>query len=185
VSARSFYPPVQPPVRPLASGRWRATPGPTVTASATVSIERAQLLWLPPGIGLQAIACNVGTIAASTDLRFGIRVDNNGLPGTLLLDAGTIAADTPGARTLPITFTVPAGAVTGVPVWLTVTAQGSNTVGMVGVYPVSETRDFTAAGSAIFGHGVSSQSGVTGALPATFTLSSVAGPVPLLAVQAA
>ncbi|MFD6565384.1 hypothetical protein [Micromonospora profundi] len=185
MTARSFCPPAQPPVRPLASGRWRATPGATVTASATVSIERAQLLWLPPGIGLQAMGCNVGAIAASTDLRFGIRADNNGLPGTLLLDAGTIAADTAGTRSLPITFTVPAGPVTGVPVWLTVTAQGSNTVSMVGVYPVSEYRDFGTAGAAIFGHSVSSQSGVTGALPTPFTLSSVSGPVPLLAVQAA
>ncbi|WP_433460699.1 hypothetical protein [Micromonospora sp. CA-248212] len=160
-------------------------PGATVTASATVSVERAQLLWLPPGLQLQAIACYVGAVAASTDLRMGVRSDNNGLPGTLLLDAGTIAADSAGAKSLPITLTVPAGAATGVPIWLSVTAQGANTVTMIGLYPVSEYRDFTTAAAATFGHGMATQSGVTGALPGTFTMASATGPGPLLAIQAA
>ncbi|WP_431728585.1 hypothetical protein [Verrucosispora sp. TAA-831] len=181
---RSFWAPGQPTVRPLASGQWRSVHGAPVTASAAVNVERCLLLWLPPRLQLQAMACYVGTSAASTDLRMGVRADSNGLPGSLLVDAGTTAA-TGGTRSLPINIIVPDGPASGVPIWLTVTAQGTNAVTMIGTHPTTEYRDWATVGQAALNAGVATQNGVTGALPAGFTMASVTGPQPALAVQAA
>jgi len=151
-------------------------------------VERAHLIWLPAGLALQAMAVYVTGAAASTDLRFGIRADSGNIPGAVLLDAGTIAADVTGVRSLPITFTVPntpVGPVGGVPLWLTVTPQGAGTVTMLATQPLSEMRDATTANAALFYHGCVGQSGVTGALPGTFAVTISNAPAPTFAVQAA
>ncbi|MFC0504229.1 hypothetical protein [Micromonospora costi] len=172
-------------MQPIPSGQWRGSPGAIATLSAAVDIERAQLVWLPPGQALQALGVYVNVGVADTDLRLGIRADSTGLPGALLLDAGIIAATPAGVRALAITFTVPAGPATGVPLWLTVTPQGTNTVSLVGTVTGQETRDLPNANSALLYHGTVTQGGVTGALPAGFTPNGYASPGPAFAIQAA
>lgn len=157
------------PAPPLLSGQWRATPGPTITNySVPNGVERAQLMFLPPNRQLQAIACWVTVTVAATNVRFGIRADSDNQASTLLLDAGTVPANG-GIATLPITFTVPDGPVSGVPLWLSVTPQGG-AVTFVSCLANSEYRDATTATSAI-GFRSSQQQGsgaILGALPGTF-----------------
>lgn len=187
MSSRSFWSArtyAQPTLAPLPSGRWRSTPGPSSSISGPASSERVQLLWLPAGLALQAIAVYVAVGAAATVLRLGIRADNDGLPGSLLLDAGTVPADTAGSRTLAVSYTVPSNPASGVPLWLSVTPQGG-TVTLVANHVISETRDMTAASTALLYHGCAVQGSVAGALPTTFAATSTAGPAPTFAVQAA
>lgn len=173
---------------PFPSGVWRPTPGPPTTVTAAVSTERVQLIWLPPGVVLQAIAVYATNTAASTDLRFGIRADNNTQPGPVLLDAGLVAADATGVRSRAISFTVPSTpvpSVGGVPLWLSVTPQGLNSVALLANHVISEIRDAASASTALLYKGCATQAGVTGALPTSFAASGTASPAPLFAVQAA
>lgn len=114
--------------------------------------------------------CNVVTVGSvgGTVLRYGVRLDDGtGGPGTLLFDAGTVAADTGagvGAKPKTIAQTLPPGWV-----WLTITAQGSNVVisGMTGWLIGSSGS--TSIAAAIQARSTYYQTGVTGALPSTFT----------------
>lgn len=186
MSTRAFYPPLPRRAQPLTSGQWRCTSGPIQYQSAAVGQEKAQLLWLLPGQQLQAAAVYVGTGVASTSVRIGIRADAAGQPAALLLDCGTVTVDVAGARTVAFTYTVPNGAASGVPLWVTATVQGSNPVSLVHSYPIAEVRDFPSpAPLALLGHGGFTAVGVTGALPADFTVGGTNSPYTTIAVQAA
>lgn len=191
MSARAFWGPGagsgggQTAVQPIPSGQWRGTPGALGTVSAPVGVERAQLVWLRPGQALQALAVYLNSAVADTDLRFGIRADSNGLPGTLLVDAGIVAATPAGVRSVAVTFTVPTGPATGVPLWLTITPQGANTVSLLATTSGQKTRDLANASAALLYHGTATQAGVTEALPAGFTANGYTSPGPAFAVQAA
>lgn len=182
MSARTFYGGAA-AVRPIPSGQWRSTPGALAAVTAVVALERAQLVWLPPGQAISAVGVYVNTGVASTDLRFGIRVDVNGAPGTLILDAGIVSASTGGAKTTAVSYTVPAGPASGVPLWLTVTPQGTNSVNILCTYSTVETRDFSTAAVASLNHGTASQAGVTGALPPSFSVGGTLAPGPLFLIQ--
>lgn len=169
-------------IRPLVSGQWRNILGSAVTTGThSAGLERAQLIHLPPSTALQNVAVNVTTLAASSSVRLGIRSDNNGRPGTLLADWGTIDSTTTGNKTLAITYTTPAGVSR---LWLTATAQGGAPVLSVRS-PAGSDIDATSLTEAFTPPAAVYQSGVTGALPNTFTAAGVLNAATLIAVQAA
>lgn len=169
---------------PIQSGAWRMTDGSSAFTSTHASgTERANPLRVPAGTTLVAVAVNVTTLAAASVVRVGARADNNGRPGALLADWGTVDSTTTGVKTIsPIAFVVPSDLI-----WITATAQGGN--------PVLSARfgsDRTAIDGATSGEVLATlvpasyfQSGVTGALPATFTSGGTFNGATLIAVQAA
>jgi len=86
---------------------------------------------VPLGGAISEIGAEIVTTAgnAGSTIRFGIRLDNNGIPGDLLVDLGTVAADTTGVKTLAVSLsTANANRLArGGRFWVTVTAQGATT----------------------------------------------------------
>ena len=138
------------------------TPG---TVNATQSTLYAIPLWLPGPTPITSIECQVTTAgAAGTVVRMGAYAPStvNDRPTALLLDAGTIAADSTGVKAIPVTATLPAGLV-----WLTACCQGGTasftSVGAGSLTPVVGWS-FAAGMNAYIAPSV------TDALPATFAL---------------
>lgn len=184
MSARSFWGGGSGVLPRIAPGEWRGTPGPSITNySVNNGTERAQLLMLPPGQQLQAIACWVVVTVAATTVRFGIRADSDHQAGTLLLDAGAVPANA-GIATLPIVFTVPPGPASGVPLWLSVTPQGG-AVTFVSCIATSENRDATTPATVIGYRSSQHQTAGAAALPTTFTSGNNLSTAAVIAVQAA
>lgn len=115
------------------------------------------------------IGAEVTTAAAGSTIRLGIyNIGPTGLPTTLVVDAGTIDAATTGAKEVTINQTLPAGlyglaavAQGGAPTVRTITGGGTMDVGAGSL--ASSLQSNPNAG--YYG------SGVTGALPANFTLA--------------
>ncbi len=114
-----------------------------------------------------AMGLEVVSGTASNVIRLGVRYDNgNGYPGTLLVDAGTIDAATLGfkaATSFDQTLTPGRW-------WLTATLQVA-TGSTVRTRPVDNFLGF--ANSASSNAGCYAQSGITGALPASFSTTIV------------
>lgn len=169
-------------IRAMVSGQWRMTLGSNVgTGTHSAGVERAQPIYLPPSTALQAVAVNVTTLAASSVVRLGIRSDSNGRPGNLLADWGTVDTTGTGNKTLAITYTTPS---TATRLWLTATAQGGAPVLTTRNASASEI-DATVVADILAGPACVHQTGVTGALPNTFTAAGVIATATLIAVQAA
>jgi hypothetical protein len=122
---------------------------------------------------IDRIGIEVTTAAASGILRFGIYTDDGGLPLNLIAQATTTAdASTTGVKDLTISATIPRNGL----YWLALVAQGATTIGVrasniaqdlslpLGTTPPSGTSHFNCR----------TQSGVTGALPASATVGAVA-----------
>lgn len=172
-------------IRPLLSGQWRSVLGSSQgTGTHGANVERAQLIALPPGTILQAVAISVVTLAASSAVRLGARADASGRAGTLLADWGTVDTTTTGTKTLAISYTVPAGVSR---LWLTATAQGGAPVLTTRLVSGSDIDGLTAAEVVSNGTtpGALTQTGVSGALPNPFTFSASLNAGTLIAVQAA
>lgn len=100
-------------------------------------------LWLHKGGTLTGIACRIAS-AGETDsvIRLGAYEDNGGVPGALILDAGTVAADTTGTKTITgLSATLPADLV-----WLCGVVQGGPTTVPV-VYGTNDSQAWVGTGS--------------------------------------
>lgn len=169
--------------RRLPSGYWRLVLGGNITTSThAIGAERAQLIELPGGTVLQNIAINVATLGASSVVRLGARSDSTlGMPGTLLADFGTVDTTATGIKTLAISFTVPAHG----RLWLTACAQVGSAPVLSARQPAGSDCDFTdstivtTVPVAIF------QTGITGALPASFGSPLLIAAATCIGVQAA
>jgi hypothetical protein len=80
-----------------------------VLPSGTLQCE---LLICTGSTAIDRMGCNVGTAgAASSVIRLGIyAISSTGDPGSLVLDAGTVTADSTGDKTATVSTTLPAGA---------------------------------------------------------------------------
>lgn len=169
--------------RRLKSGLYHTAEGgvPTTLALA-VGNEYA----IPFNVGSQQsfneIAANITVVGtAGALLRYGLRADDgNGAPGALISDFGTVTATTLAARAVTISKTFPTGLL-----WLTVTAQVAGcTVTAISGWLVGASGASSVAG-AIGGRSAQYQTGVTGALPATFTSGGQTPNAPAIFVRAA
>jgi hypothetical protein len=115
------------------------------------------------------IGAEVTVAAAASSIRLGIyNIGSNGLPTTLVLDAGTIDSSTTGAKELTIDVTLPGGlyglaavAQGGAPTVRTITGGGGLDVGNGSLASSTQSNPNTGFYAA----------GVSGPLPATFSLT--------------
>lgn len=129
------------------------------------------------------IGAEVTTLAAASTVRLGIyNIGPTGLPTTLVLDAGTIDASTTGAKELTIDVTLPAGlyglaavAQGGAPSVRTLTGGGALEVGSGSIASSTLSNPNTGFYS----------TGVSGALPANFTLTDRTPTPTLVSVRTA
>lgn len=107
------------------------------------------------------IGINVNTGATGSTVRLGIYADSGGLPGALLVDAGTVDTATAGDKVLTIAQTLSRGRY-----WVAAVAQGgAPTLGTVtGVSPYVGKPTVSGSGHTAAYH----VTGVTGALPGSF-----------------
>ncbi|MCX6399241.1 MAG: hypothetical protein NTX33_04820 [Propionibacteriales bacterium] len=167
--------------RVLKSGTYYGPPAGTHnTTTVTQNSTTGQLFVVPHAITIDRIACEVTTAAASTTVRLAIwNVDSNDEPSTLVLDAGTVASDTTGAKEITISQSLAPGTYLA-----TGTLQGGTGVSLRG----SSTSDpiigqsIPNGANAINGY---STTGHTGALPGTFGTVSRALLAPRIHVRIA
>jgi len=77
--------------------------------------------WAPKSFSISRIALYVATAGSSGSVvRIGAYSDDDGIPGTLLFDAGTVDSTTTGEKEITTTQTLPAGRF-----WLAAVVQGS------------------------------------------------------------
>jgi hypothetical protein len=144
----------------------------TPAAARAQGREYCQFVQFPFDITLDRLSIFVGTAgSAGAVVRLGIRNDNNGRPGTVLLDAGTAATTTSNAYP---TITVSQTLLANTPYWLSATAQGTPVTGALTRVPTNlwfggQVGQTTQNQAAAFGY---YQDSVTGALPSTFTGSN-------------
>jgi hypothetical protein len=164
-----------------ATGQWYGPPGYDQAfhnATPTLNQEIAVPFPMSRAETITGLIVRTNTGIASSTLRIGIRADNNGLPGTLLLDAGTVDTSIVGNRSLTVSLAVAASA--GL-IWITTTAQG--------VAPDMLTMTLNASGGApsaahswngpnpnfSASNGYTGPGGTTGALAASFGTPGLLG----------
>jgi hypothetical protein len=92
------------------TGRWYGPWGNASTSSRPNGYLTCLPLRVDTGFNVVGIGIEVTTAGqAGAVLRLGIYIDSGSAPGALLLDAGTVAADSTGIKTLPISATLTAG----------------------------------------------------------------------------
>ena len=94
-------------------------------ANATTSQAEGRLImtpyWAPKSFSISRIALNVATAGSSNSvIRIGAYNDDNGLPGSLIFDAGTVDSTSTGVKEITTTQTLPAGRF-----WLAAVVQGA------------------------------------------------------------
>lgn len=171
----------------LVPGRWTGDPRTVTGSTVAPALNAAYAIRFPvanPGtlseIGVETVTTpgSAGAVA-----RFGIYLDSNGLPGALLLDAGTLATDDavgwhpkaisqvlgPGQYWLAFCAQVAASAVVRI------------TTGSESVLPEHVALQATNPA----GRNSYQTTGITGALPATWGAAQSAGSSPRMVVKAA
>ena len=142
----------------------------SVLSATTYAINRLQAtpFYLNQNITIDRIGAECITAAASTTFRLGIySSDSNGLPSSLVLDAGTIDTSTIGAKTITISQALSAGLY-----YLVGVQQGGSTNATMRAYgntsgisnPVAATSMATNAYYCQY-----TMESVSGALPSTYT----------------
>jgi peptidoglycan/xylan/chitin deacetylase (PgdA/CDA1 family) len=151
-------------VRTFISGRYYGPPG-AAPGTLTLPVGRCTItpFWVPQATTIDRLAAEVTTGGASSVARIGIYDSTpDDRPGSLVLDAGTVAADTAGVKEATVSQPLRAGLY-----WLALAVQGSSsvtlrTVGNDNLPPVASTAPMTtAARNCYYGDSV------TGALPAS------------------
>jgi hypothetical protein len=118
-------------------------------------------------VTIDRLGCEVTTAGNAGSVgRLGVYADNGNLyPGTLLLDAGTVAADSTGIKEVTVSLVIPVGVV-----WVGLAVQAATssvpTWRIVSGSPPLGDDVNTAVNATDNGYG---QSSVSGALPSTFT----------------
>ena len=157
------------------TGRWYRAPtfGP-VGANLTMTLNRLYLVpfRLASGVTFDRIGCDVATVgSAGAVLRLGIwQADGTGsVPGTLVLDAGTVQADTgTGSRTITISQALSAGVY-----WLGVVNQTASGVLLRATVEYDPLLPYFSGANAITGTEAAASvyaNSITGALASTPTL---------------
>lgn len=117
-----------------------------------------------------SVSCTVNGSAGSL-VRLGIRADNGGVPGTLLVDAGTVDTSTTGVKTA--TLGTPLAVTLGTKLHLTATPQGAPTTGPTLRTHAQQTAAYGGIGDASATNVLDTvltayqATGTTGALPST------------------
>lgn len=178
---RAFRP-TAPLYPPLASGRYYRLPSVAAltTVTSAVGLLRALPKYIPYTTTFDLLGAEVSTVGdAGSKVRIGVYSDDGtGRPGSLVLDAGTIAGDSATVQTITglsltltagwywfaaasqiVTTTAPTTRATGAPIEPT----------QIG-YPSTPGSNAAASGLSV--------TGVTGALPATFGTPAVVTAAP-------
>lgn len=172
------------PAVTMLDGNWWAAPATRSTGAQNANALTLHQVYIPRETRLGGIAAEVTTGTASAVVRLGIYADDEGLPSSLVVDAGTIDGNSATVQSLTIGVTLPkglywlgaavqvAGPVTMRTIGSVITGAGSNTVGSVLAASPTPRNGIQALG-------------VNGALPAdisalTFTAQ---GAVPAVAVR--
>lgn len=127
----------------------------------------ASAVVIPNSVIVSSMNIEVTVAASSGVVRMGIYADNGGVPGTLILDAGTVANTTTGAKAKVVSQPLSPGVY-----WVALVTQG--TPGTKATYRgIFTTIDgFPQPLTATYVRSCfSDYTGVAGALPATFTVS--------------
>ncbi|MEU7170314.1 hypothetical protein ABZ949_02335 [Micromonospora tulbaghiae] len=135
--------------------------------------------------GFDRIGVEVTTAAAATNVRLGIYADTGGgLPGALVLDAGTVDASTTGTKEL----TISTGLLAPGEYWLAAVAQGGSPTFRAlsgSAWPIGITTLAAATASVVYAGGCTAAAAVTGALPSTFpTINNFTVSPPVIALRA-
>jgi hypothetical protein len=146
------------------SGAWHSVPASGSVSAVTPTLNRlyAQPLWPGQACTLTAAAVEV-TLLGVGNVRGGVYADNNGVPGSLIADFGTISTGLLGVKTWTPTPLVLRPVLT----WIVVVQQGLINVGL-------RSRDtsepMVSDSSAVLSGNLNSYyiDGVSGALPASF-----------------
>jgi hypothetical protein len=118
------------------------------------------LMYIPIATSFQAILGWVATLQASNTYRLGIYQDNgSGVPGALILDAGTIDASTTGQKSITISQSL-----SGL-IWLAAVEQGGSGGAQLFMYPNLDMSDLKVTGTGNYGAIRSSSTSVSGGLP--------------------
>ena len=149
----------------LRSATWYGFPdGPSGTSALSLNQARYTPFLLPEARTFTDIGVEVSTVGAATStIRLGIYRDTDGLPGAAYLDAGTVAGNVVGLRSITTTFTLSAGIW-----WAAIAGQGSSTMPTVRTVSGFGGAPFDTAGTGS-NSTVMTQSSVSGAFPATAT----------------
>lgn len=162
--------PKAPASPPLTQNRYVRSSGSVSSSALTQSVEYASPVFFHKAVTLNRLGVAVTATAASSTIRLGIRNDSDGVPGTVVLDAGTIdSASTTGEFFITISQALSPGWY-----WFTATPQGgapsANIITAHNAYISGHTSyntGFTGNQNAF------TQTGVTGALGSTFTISNI------------
>lgn len=166
------------------SGFYYQTNQPTISDSTmTPTLNMVYYHPFPVGgdLTIDRITCGVQTAgAAGSVVRLGIYNDDDGIPGTLLLDAGTVSGETPaGYREITVSQALSKGTL----YWIAVVWQ----VAAVGVLrsAIGSGHDWVGSSAASADPRFCSytQASVTGALPSPATISAASGVVTSVAVK--
>lgn len=157
----------------LAAGNYMFATSPSGGSTSNAhgnNVLRLMPWWVPRPLEIDRIGAEITAAGeAGSKMRLGIYADNgNAYPGALLLDAGQIAADSATVQELTCALTLSSGLY-----WIGGAVQGAPTtpptvrINSTWYPPVPiAVGGMPAANSTAVGY---SQTGVTGALPATFT----------------
>jgi hypothetical protein len=153
---------------------YTAIGGTVGTGQVGAATAAAIPIFLDTDVTITELAAEVTTAgAAGSLLRLGLYSDNAGVPGTLLVDAGTVDATTTGVKTLTVSQAVSAGVV-----WAVACSQGSPAT-----EPTLRTINGPIVGVPAISAGSTSQSTfkttglATGGLPGTWSLAGGIGGV--------
>jgi hypothetical protein len=170
-SGKRFSPRAAVPVATrFATALYYGPEGARSTANLSVNQATAVPFWVGNLQRFDRIGCEVTVAgAASSVVRLGVYVDNgSGLPGELVFEAGTVAGGSTGAKEIKISKTLPAGLY-----WLVLVGQGgtpqvravsNNILGGAGVSTLALATGATPRPGYYM-------TGVSGALPHTWTMS--------------
>jgi len=179
---------VAPSILGQAAGDWIQPPG---TIAGTYLGANNTMYFTPiyiqPGRSIANFSTNVQTAgAAGATLRFGIYADNNGVPGTLIADAGTVVTTATG--TVSIAGGSPAALLTGGIFHIACCPQGTPATQATFFQSTGDahTKYPTTASNVVNAQDIGIVSGVSAALPnpgiATRNVSPF-GQMPAIAVQ--
>jgi hypothetical protein len=174
-----YAPSTWPGVAP-AAGQYIFTSSPA-TSSTNAALGNGTLRLAPwvvtRAMAIDRIGAEITTVGeAGSKLRLGIYTDNGScFPGALLLDAGQIAGDSATVQDLTVSLTLPTGLY-----WIGGVVQSAATtqptVRVVSNWtPPVPISGGTSAPAATAAYVANTQTSVSGALPATFTATAVAG----------
>lgn len=166
------------------TGRYYISQGQHETFAHGTGVMTFVPLWVPRGSSIDRIACSVTTAAASASVRLGVYADDGGgMPGSCLLDAGTMSAATTGDKEITVSLNVGDATL----IWLACVSQAASatlrTLSRGPMLPLS----FPSLSTAFDANPACGyiQTGVTGNLPSSATVTGVVNRPYQVAVRAA